>query len=155
MGEKSFSALSKTAEIHFGWQAWHFAHRRTGIITRIYIYTYILDWSIHLKEIKEIYLRPLNLFFASFGGHFWNLMSKQRIYFSWPSTCDRAGDFFPFEFVSTKKIPRKRNTVKIMVWSAQIAHERRFSKCIFVESLRINANLCSWLDTEQLDDGNG
>lgn len=35
--------------------------------------------------------------------------------------------FFPFEFVSTKKIPRKRNTVKIMVWSAQIAHERRFS----------------------------
>lgn len=60
----------------------------------IYIYTYILDWSIHLKEIKEIYLRPLNLFFTSFGGHFWNLMSKQRIYFSWPSTCDRAGDFF-------------------------------------------------------------
>ena len=36
--EKSFSALSKTAETHFRWQAWHFAHRRTGIITRIYIY---------------------------------------------------------------------------------------------------------------------
>ena len=34
---KSFWALSKRSVLHFAWQAWWFAHRRTGIITRIYI----------------------------------------------------------------------------------------------------------------------
>ena len=56
-GTKSFSALWKRSVLHFAWQAWWFAHRRTGIITRIYIYIVFFIYILYIRFIQSAVLK--------------------------------------------------------------------------------------------------
>ena len=62
---QSFLEIWRHWFLHFSWQAWWIVHRRTAIITRIYIYMYILKFTFSDIDVTVSTWHP-NMKFGAF-----------------------------------------------------------------------------------------